>query len=85
MRIMRDGDGEPISRGQLDRRAVQVRGFRDSLYLAAFFGGVVLINGILAMLLIELFQASGWWEVQGGGGASDPALGSRIGGSDRHA
>ena len=28
------------------------------------FGGVVLINGILAILLIEFFQAVGWREVQ---------------------
>lgn len=59
---MRD-DGEPISRGQLDRRAAEVRALRDSLFAAAFFGGVVLINGILAILLIEFFQSIGWWEV----------------------
>jgi hypothetical protein len=59
---MRD-DGEPISRGQLDRRAAEMRALRDSLLVAAFFGGVVLINGILAILLIESFQSIGWWEV----------------------
>jgi hypothetical protein len=60
---MRD-DGEPISRGQLDRRATEIKAFRDSLFVVAFFGGIVLINGILAILLIEFFQAIGWWEVQ---------------------
>ena len=59
---MRD-DGEPISRGQLDRRAAEVKALRDSLFAAAVFGGVVLINGILAILLIEFFQSIGWWEV----------------------
>jgi hypothetical protein len=59
---MRD-NGEPISRGQLDRRAAEIKALRDSLFVAAFFGGVVLINGILAILLIEFFQSIGWWEV----------------------
>jgi hypothetical protein len=75
---MRD-DGEPISRGQLDRRAADIRALRDSLLLAAFFGGVVLINGILAILLIEFFQSIGWWEVPpatGGEGAA--ALSGRL-------
>ncbi|HEX5013843.1 MAG TPA: hypothetical protein VFV72_06740 [Candidatus Limnocylindrales bacterium] len=57
-------DGEPISRGQIDRRAVEMKALRDSVFVAAVFGGVVLINGILAILLIEVFQAIGWWEVQ---------------------
>lgn len=59
---MRD-DGEPISRGQLDRRAAEARALRNALFAAALFGGVVLINGILAILLIEFFQSIGWWEV----------------------
>ncbi len=60
---MRD-DGEPISRGQLGRRLDATSALRDSLIWAALFGGVVVINGILAMLLIEFFQSIGWWEVQ---------------------
>jgi hypothetical protein len=75
---MRD-DGEPISRGQLDRRAADMRALRDSLLLAAFFGGVVLINGILAILLIGFLQSIGWWEVPpatGGEGAA--ALSGRF-------
>lgn len=59
---MRD-DGEPISRGQFDRRAADARALRDSVFAAAFFGAVFLINGILAILLIEFFQSIGWWEV----------------------
>ena len=60
---MRD-DGEPISRGQLDRRAAETRALRNTLILVAVFTGAVLVNGILAILLIELFQAIGWWEVR---------------------
>jgi hypothetical protein len=76
---MRD-DGEPISRGQLDRHAAEVRALRDSLFAAALFGGVVLINGILAILLIEFFQSIGWWEVQRAGGAEGAAaLAGRLG------
>jgi hypothetical protein len=76
---MRD-DGEPISRGQLDRRAAEMRALRDSLFVAGFFGGVVLINGILAILLIDFFQAIGWWEVPSGTGADGAAaLSARLG------
>jgi hypothetical protein len=68
---MRD-DGEPISRGQLDRRAAERRALRDSLFAAALFGGVVLI--------IEFFQSIGWWEVQPAGGAEGAAaLSGRLG------
>ena len=48
---MRD-EGEPISRGQLDRRAADRR---------AFFTAAVLVNGILAILGIEALQALGVW------------------------
>jgi hypothetical protein len=73
---MRD-DGEPISRGQLDRRAAEQRALRDSLFVAAFIGGVVLINGILAILLIEFFQSVGWWEGSPAGGAEGAAPSSK--------
>jgi hypothetical protein len=66
-------NGEPISRGQLDRRAADTRALRDSLFVAAFFGGAVLINGILAILLMQFFQSIGWWEVQPGAGAEGAA------------
>jgi hypothetical protein len=41
--------------------------------VAAFFGGVVRINGILAILLLEFFQSIGWWEIQSTGGAEGAA------------
>jgi hypothetical protein len=73
-------DGEPISRGQLDRRAAELRALRDSLFVAAFFGGVVLVNGILAILLIEFLQAIAWWDVQPAQGAEGAAaLSGRLG------
>ena len=65
---MRD-DGEPISRGQLDRKAAEARALRNALFAVGLFTGVVLVNGILAILLIELFQAIGWWEVSASEGA----------------
>ena len=63
MRPSRDR-GEPISRGRQDRRSAERRALGDALFFAALFGGVVLVNGILAALLIEFLQAMGWWEVR---------------------
>lgn len=57
---MRDG-GEPLSRGQMDRRAADARAFRDTLLMVGLFTGVVLVNGILAVLLIALMHALGLW------------------------
>jgi len=65
---MRD-DGEPISRGQLDRRAAEARALRNALFGAALFGAVVLVGGILAILFIELLQAVAWWETRASEGA----------------
>ena len=62
---MRD-EGEPISPGQLDRRAADKRALRDAFSCVAFFGGVMLINGIVVILLIELAQTLGWWPMLGG-------------------
>lgn len=56
-------DGEPISRGQVDRRVAEARALRNSLFAAALFGVVFLVNGILVVLLIEFVQAIGWWEL----------------------
>jgi len=53
--------GEPLSRGQVDRRADEARGLREALFGVAFFTGVVLINGILAILSIALMEALGLW------------------------
>jgi hypothetical protein len=74
---MRD-DREPISRKQPERRAAEMRTLRDSLFVAAFFSGVVLINGILAILLIEFFRSIGWWEVQPATGGEGAAALSRF-------
>jgi hypothetical protein len=76
---MRD-DGEPISRGQLDRRAAEIRALRDTLFVAALFGVAIVINRVLAILLIEFFQSIGWWEVKPAGGAEGAAgLAGRFG------
>lgn len=56
-------DGEPISRGQVDRPALERRALRNALFGVALFAGVVLVNGILFILLMGLLQAIGWWEV----------------------
>jgi len=66
---MRD-TGEPLSRGQVDRRAVEARALRDALFGVALFTGVVLVNGILAILFIALMQALGLWGAAAGDGAS---------------
>jgi hypothetical protein len=74
-------DGEPISRGRLDRSGTEMRALRDSLFAAALFGGVVLINGILAIFLIEFLQLIGWWEVHPAAdaeGAGLPRGASRV-------
>ena len=65
---MRD-DGEPISRGQLDRRAADAQALRNALLGVALFAGVVLVNGILFILLIELLQAIGAWPEPASDGA----------------
>lgn len=63
--------GEPISAGRRDRRATEARALRNALFAAGLFAGAVLINGILAMLLIELLQAIGWWEPAGATGTAE--------------
>jgi len=57
---MRD-EGEPISRGQLDRRAADRRALGNVLWFVAFFAAAVLTNGLLAILGIEALQALGVW------------------------
>lgn len=73
MNRIRD-EGEPISDGRRDRRGADPGALRDALFAAAFFGGVVLINGILAILFIALAQAMGWWEAAEPGWIEDAAL-----------
>lgn len=53
--------GEPISRGQLDRRAADRRAVATALWAVALFAGAVLVNGILAILGIEALQTMGVW------------------------
>jgi uncharacterized membrane protein len=57
---MRD-EREPISRGQLDRRAADRRALGNTIWFVAFLAVVVLVNGILAILGIEVLQAVGVW------------------------
>ena len=60
MMVRRD-DGEPIGRGQLDRRAADRRALGTALWFVALFAGAVLVNGILAILGIEALQTMGVW------------------------
>jgi hypothetical protein len=56
----RDDVGEPISSGRRDLRVVDRRAVGDVIaFLVLAF--VVLVNGILAILLIETFIGIGWW------------------------
>ena len=57
---MRD-EGEPIGRGQMDRCAADRRALGNALWIVAFFGVIVLVNGILAILGIEVLQNLGVW------------------------
>lgn len=53
--------GEPISRGQLDRRLVDRRALRHGLWFVALFALAVIVNGILAILGIDALQSMGAW------------------------
>jgi hypothetical protein len=59
---MRD-EGEPLSRGQLDRRAAHKRALGRTLFVA-FFAVVVLVNGVMAILRIKILQNLGVWPMQ---------------------
>jgi hypothetical protein len=65
--------GEPISLGRLVRRDAGPLELGDVLTLVAIIGGVLLFNGIVALLLIEVFQALGWWPESASEGAGDAA------------
>jgi hypothetical protein len=54
MRPIRD-DGEPIARGQRDRRAAERRALGDAIWLAALVAGAVLLNAVLGLFLLEVF------------------------------
>ncbi len=51
--------GEPLDRGQVDRGTDETRPLREALRLVALFTGVVLLNGVLAILFIAFMQALG--------------------------
>lgn len=67
---------EPLARH--DQRAAELGAFRDVLLFAAVFGGVVLINAILGLVLLEVF---GTLEAQPTGPAEGAAAVSRRLGS----
>jgi hypothetical protein len=60
---MRD-EGEPLSRGQLDRRAADKRALGNTLWFVPFFAVVVLVNGLMAILRIKILQNLGVWPMQ---------------------
>ena len=57
---MRD-DGEPISHGQLDRESADGLVLRKTLVTVALLAAVVLANGLLVILGIELLEGLGMW------------------------
>jgi hypothetical protein len=61
--IVRD-DIEPVSPTREppeNPRQTERGALRDALTAAAFFGGIVLLGGILAILFIALLQSLGLW------------------------
>ncbi len=54
------GNGEPVSKGRLTR-AADAQALRDTVLMVGLVSGVVLVNGILAILFIALMQALGLW------------------------
>lgn len=46
---------EPITRERRDQRAAEVRALREVVLFAVVFGGAVLINAVLGLVLIEMF------------------------------
>lgn len=50
-------DGEPVSRGHLDRKATEARALRNALFAVGLFTRLVLVNGILPILFIGFAQA----------------------------
>ena len=60
--------GEPISQGRLARLDVGPLELGDVLTLVALITGVLLFDGIFGLLLLEVFEALGWWPEIGIGG-----------------
>jgi hypothetical protein len=67
---MRDA-GEPISQGRRARPDPGPLELGDVLTLVALITGVLLFNGIFALLLIEVFRALGWLPEPASEGAGD--------------
>lgn len=61
-RRLRD-DGEPISAGRGGGVASYLVMLKAALSTVLFFAGVMLINGIIAILMIGFLQSVGVWEV----------------------
>ena len=79
--------GEPISRGRPESGAAEHEARWNALFAAALFAAVVLVNGIVAISLIAILQAMGWWETgpaEAGRGAA-PGLFVRPHGRAAHA
>jgi hypothetical protein len=47
-------DGEPVSADRRDRRAAERRALRNVLFAVGLFAGVVLVNGLVFLLLLEV-------------------------------
>jgi hypothetical protein len=55
-------DGAPVASHHDDQSAAERRARRDVLIFVGIFGGVLLINGLLTLLMIALVEALGWWD-----------------------
>lgn len=68
MKTLRD-TGEPISQGRRARPDPGPLELGEVLTLVALIGGVLLFNGFVAFLLLEVFRALGWWPEAASDGA----------------
>ena len=73
-------DGEPISAGRGGGVASYLDIFRSAMFTVLFFAGVILVNGIVAILLIGFLQSVGLWEGSVSPASEEPTswLRSRI-------
>ena len=55
-------DGEPISAGRGGGVGSYLDIFRSAMFTVPFFAGVILVNGIVAIFLIEFLRSVGLWE-----------------------
>ena len=65
-------DGEPMSAGRDGGVASYLAVFRTAMFTVLFFAGVLLINGIIAILLIGFLQSVGVWEVSVSPASEEP-------------